>query len=84
VLMGYNNPIERMGLETFAQRAAKAGVDGVLVVDLPPEEADETMQVLRRHGLDLIFLLAPPRGLSGSVRWRNWPVGMCTMSPSRE
>jgi len=59
VLMGYNNPIERMGLETFAQRAAKAGVDGVLVVDLPPEEADETMQVLRRHGLDLIFLLAP-------------------------
>ena len=59
VLMGYNNPIERMGLETFAQRAAAAGVDGVLVVDLPPEEATETMQVLRKHGLDLIFLLAP-------------------------
>ena len=59
VLMGYNNPIERMGLETFAQRAAQAGVDGVLVVDLPPEEASETMQILRKYGLDLIFLLAP-------------------------
>ncbi|MFZ9407505.1 MAG: tryptophan synthase subunit alpha [Burkholderiaceae bacterium] len=59
VLMGYNNPIERMGLKVFASRAAAAGVDGVLVVDLPPEEATETMQALRDEGLDLIFLLAP-------------------------
>jgi tryptophan synthase alpha chain len=59
VLMGYNNPIERMGLQSFAQRAAAAGVDGVLVVDLPPEEAGPTMQALREQALDLIFLLAP-------------------------
>jgi tryptophan synthase alpha chain len=62
VLMGYNNPVERMGLSQFAQRAAAAGVDGVLVVDLPPEEAAPTMQALRAHGLDLIFLLAPTSG----------------------
>lgn len=59
VLMGYNNPVERMGLKVFAKRAAQVGVDGVLVVDLPPEEASDTMQALRHEGLDLIFLLAP-------------------------
>jgi tryptophan synthase alpha chain len=62
VLMGYNNPVERMGLSAFAQRAAAAGVDGVLVVDLPPEEAVPTMEALRQQGLDLIFLLAPTSG----------------------
>ena len=59
VLMGYLNPIERMGAEAFTKRAAEAGVDGVLVVDLPPEEAETFGPLLKSHGLDPIFLLAP-------------------------
>jgi len=59
VLMGYLNPIERMGTRAFAQAAEAAGVDGVLVVDLPPEEAHELVPVWRAHGIDPIFLLAP-------------------------
>src|SRR3989344_972172 len=59
VLMGYLNPVEVMGYERFAADAAAAGVDGVLLVDLPPEEAGEVPPVLRRHGLDQVFLLAP-------------------------
>jgi tryptophan synthase alpha chain len=59
VLMGYLNPIERMGAEAFTKRAAEAGVDGVLVVDLPPEEAETFGPLLKSHGLDAIFLLAP-------------------------
>ncbi len=59
VLMGYLNPVEIMGYQTFAEAAAAAGVDGVLTVDLPPEEAEELEQALRPHGLDPIFLLAP-------------------------
>ena len=59
VLMGYANPIEAMGAETFAARARAAGVDGVLVVDYPPEESAEFAALVRRHGIDLIFLLAP-------------------------
>lgn len=59
VLMGYLNPIEAMGYAAFAKAAAEAGVDGVLTVDLPPEEADALLAVLRAHGLDPIFLLAP-------------------------
>jgi len=59
VLMGYLNPIERMGAEHFALAARAAGVDGVLVVDLPPEEADALLPLLRAQEIDLIFLLAP-------------------------
>ena len=59
VLMGYLNPIERMGVASFAQAAAQAGVDGVLTVDLAVEEAPEVTAVLRAQGLDSIFLLAP-------------------------
>lgn len=59
VLMGYLNPVEVMGYPRFAQRAAEAGVDGVLLVDLPPEEADAWLEAARPHGLDPIFLLAP-------------------------
>ena len=59
VLMGYLNPVERMGAETFAEAAGAAGVDGVLVVDLPPEESDELTGVLARVGIDPIFLVAP-------------------------
>jgi len=59
VLMGYLNPIEVMGYAEFASAAAKGGVDGVLTVDLPPEEGGELIGELRRRGLDPIFLLAP-------------------------
>ncbi|MGD9604269.1 MAG: tryptophan synthase subunit alpha [Gammaproteobacteria bacterium] len=59
VLMGYLNPIERMGYAEFARRAAAAGVDGVLTVDLPPEEAHDAHTEFDRHGLRQIHLLAP-------------------------
>lgn len=59
VLMGYLNPVEVMGYEAFAHAAADAGVDGVLTVDLPPEEADDLLAALHRHALDPIFLIAP-------------------------
>ncbi|WP_269495360.1 tryptophan synthase subunit alpha [Castellaniella sp. S9] len=59
VLMGYANPIECMGREAFAQRAAQAGVDGVLVVDYTPEESMDFTRMLAEAGLDPIFLLAP-------------------------
>ena len=59
VLMGYANPIEAFGLERFAAMAAQAGVDGVLVVDYPPEEAASFGAAMKAHGMDPIFLLAP-------------------------
>ena len=59
VLMGYLNPIEVMGYPRFAQEAAAAGADGVLTVDLPPEEADGFQPAMKGQGLDTIFLLAP-------------------------
>lgn len=59
VLMGYLNPIEHMGYEAFAANAKKAGVDGVLLVDLPPEEADDVVPVFKESGIDTIFLVAP-------------------------
>lgn len=59
VLMGYLNPVEIHGPESFAQAAASAGVDGVLLVDLPPEEAEETRETFNRHGIALIALASP-------------------------
>ena len=59
VLMGYANPIERMGEAEFAQAAEKAGVDGVLIVDYPPEEATGWVKLLEATGIDPIFLLSP-------------------------
>ena len=59
VLMGYLNPIEAMGYETFARQAVAAGVDGVLTVDLPPEEAHDLVVQMKAVGLDPIFLAAP-------------------------
>ncbi len=59
VLMGYLNPIEIMGYEAFANAAQRAEVDGVLTVDLPPEEAEDCVGLLRDRGIDQIFLLAP-------------------------
>lgn len=59
VLMGYLNPIEVMGSTRFAAAAQQAGVDGVLVVDMPPEESHELVRAMRANNLDPIFLLAP-------------------------
>ena len=59
VLMGYLNPIETRGIEAFAERARAVGVDGVLIVDLAIEEAQDYLPALRKRGLDCIFLLAP-------------------------
>ncbi len=59
VLMGYANPVERMGYAAFADAAAAAGVDGLLTVDMPPEEAAGLNAELKRVGIDNIFLLAP-------------------------
>ncbi|HEU0230370.1 MAG TPA: tryptophan synthase subunit alpha [Burkholderiaceae bacterium] len=59
VLMGYANPIEHMGQAAFARAAAEAGVDGVLVVDYPPEEITDFTALLETAGIAPIFLLAP-------------------------
>lgn len=59
VLMGYLNPIEVMGYSQFASRAREAGVDGALVVDVPPEESHDLVAAVRDARLDLIYLLAP-------------------------
>ena len=59
VLFGYYNPFFHYGPERLADDAQRAGVDALLVVDLPPEEADELWQPARAAGLDMIFLLAP-------------------------
>lgn len=59
VLMGYYNPVFRYGVERFGREAVKAGVDGILLVDLPPEEAAEVTEFWRPLGLDFITLLAP-------------------------
>lgn len=59
VLMGYANPIERMGIANFAKRAKAAGVDGALIVDYPPEESAEVLKVFDAEGIDSIYLLSP-------------------------
>jgi tryptophan synthase alpha chain len=59
VLFSYFNPILQMGLQKFAESAASAGADGVLITDLTPEEADEYRATVQGHGLDTIFLAAP-------------------------
>ncbi|MEW6690098.1 MAG: tryptophan synthase subunit alpha [Pseudomonadota bacterium] len=59
VLMGYANPIEAMGTERFVREAKAAGVDGVIVVDYPPEECADFAALAGRNGIDPIFLLAP-------------------------
>jgi tryptophan synthase alpha chain len=59
VLMGYANPIEAMGVETFVAGAREAGVDGVIVVDYPPEECEQFAALAKKADIDPIFLLAP-------------------------
>ncbi len=74
VLMGYANPIERMGLEIFAKEAQAAGVDGVLTVDYPPEEAGPLVEALQRFALDPIVLIAPastPLRIQHLAKWAS-------------
>jgi len=59
VLMGYANPVEAMGIAKFVAAAKAAGVDGVIVVDYPPEECGEFAALLKSSGMDPVFLLAP-------------------------
>jgi tryptophan synthase alpha chain len=59
VLMGYLNPVEAMGYQTFAKSAQQAGIDGVLMVDMPPEESGENAKIFSEHELDIIYLIAP-------------------------
>lgn len=59
ILMGYYNPVYHYGVEAFCKDAAKAGVDGVILVDLPPEEEDEFVPIATPHGINLIRLIAP-------------------------
>ena len=59
VFMTYYNPVFRFGLEEFCSKCAEAGVDGLIIPDLPPEEGEELEQSTRRYGLDLIYLLTP-------------------------
>lgn len=64
VLMTYYNPVFQLGLEATARQAAMAGVDGFIIPDLPPEEADDWLGVARQNGLDTIFLVSPTTPLS--------------------
>lgn len=59
VLMGYANPVERMGVDAFVEAAKEAGVDGTIIVDYPPEECEEFAAKMQAAGMDPIFLLAP-------------------------
>jgi tryptophan synthase alpha chain len=59
LLMGYLNSVEKMGYREFVHRAAAAGVDGMILINLPPEEAVELRELMRARDLDLIFLIAP-------------------------
>ena len=59
VLMGYANPVESIGYQKFSDRAKDCGVDGVLVVDYPPEECEEWLESLNLNGIDAIFLISP-------------------------
>lgn len=75
VLFSYFNPIHARGVASFAERAAASGVDGVLCLDLPPEEAEDVVPVLRGHGLDTIFLVAPTSTRDRRAAAGRWSSG---------
>ncbi len=68
VLMGYSNPVYRMGMQTFMQSASAAGVDGLIMADVPYEEGEPWERYSQCHGIDLIYLLSP---LPGTDRTRH-------------
>jgi tryptophan synthase alpha chain len=59
VLFSYFNPVLQFGLQRFAAQAASAGINGVLITDLTPEEAGDFVRIMRQRALDTIFLAAP-------------------------
>ena len=75
VLMGYANPVEAMGVEVFVDRARDAGVDGVIIVDYPPEEATEFAALLRARDVAPIFLIAPTTPEARIERIANLAAG---------
>ncbi|TBR42147.1 tryptophan synthase subunit alpha [Marinomonas agarivorans] len=75
VLMGYLNPIEFFGYKEFAQKAKKSGVDGVLLVDLTPEEATNVVECFAENSIDLIYLLSPTTTLSRAEKICNLASG---------
>jgi len=90
VLMGYYNPVFRYGVDRFAADAAAAGVDGLLLVDLPPEEAAEVSIALRRVGIAMITLLAPTtppermRRLAGAAEGYLYYVSMTGVTGTQQ
>ena len=78
VLMGYLNPIERMGHAAFVAAARDAGVDGVLTVDLPPEEAAEPIELMNAAGIAPIFLVAPTSSIERIRRTAQWRKAIST------
>lgn len=77
VLMGYANPIERMGAEAFIAAARDAGVDGTIVVDYPPEECTQYAEAMRANGMDTVFLLAPTSTDERMAQVGQWGSGFC-------
>jgi tryptophan synthase alpha chain len=75
ILMGYANPVEHLGIPVFVAGAAAAGVDGVIVVDSPPEECEGFVGALRGAGLDAIFLLAPTSTAARIEQVARWAGG---------
>jgi tryptophan synthase alpha chain len=75
VLMGYLNPIEFFGYEAFTMAAKNAGVDGVLLVDLTPEEAIDVVEFFKEHELDLIYLLSPTTTMERAKKICNLATG---------
>lgn len=59
IMMGYLNPIEVMGYEAFSEAAAESGIDGVITVDMPPEEGHDYVKLLKKNAVDPVFLVAP-------------------------
>ncbi|MDH5357042.1 MAG: tryptophan synthase subunit alpha [Gammaproteobacteria bacterium] len=75
VLMGYANPLEAMGYKEFAINAQKVGVDGVLTVDMPPEESDEFLSIMDEHDIDTIFLVAPTTSVERMAKIAQYARG---------
>ncbi len=90
VLMGYYNPFFQYGIDTFAQNAAAVGVDGLIVPDLPPEESELLDAGIFRHGLDLIYLVAPTssdariKAIAGRARGFIYCVSVTGVTGARD
>ncbi|MCX7991600.1 MAG: tryptophan synthase subunit alpha [Proteobacteria bacterium] len=75
ILMGYYNPFYKYGLENFAKDAVSAGVDGVLTVDLPPEEAREFVSLLKKYKITPVFLATPTSDVKRLLKIKNFAKG---------